>query len=133
MKSCTIEACLHRKKDIVFESLFGGGGVNTVGVEALVENKSLENGFALWDTIASCEITGSSDSSIKNVVPNDLTPILEGADIRAIYCNGTASWKLYQKYLYPITGIAAGKLPSTRPANAAWTLPKLLDAWRMIL
>lgn len=101
----------------------------------IAEKKALilENGFALWDTIASCEITGSSDSSIKNVVPNDLTPILEGADIRAIYCNGTASWKLYQKYLYPITGIAAGKLPSTSPANAAWTLPKLLDAWRMIL
>lgn len=101
----------------------------------IAEKKALilENGFALWDTIASCEITGSSDSSIKNVVPNDLTPILEGADIRAIYCNGTASWKLYQKYLYPITGIAAGKLPSTSPANAAWTLPKLLDAWRVIL
>ena len=105
-------------------------------IPATIEEKKrliLENGFALWDTIASCEITGSSDSSIKNVVPNDLHPILQGADIRAIYCNGTTSWKLYQKYLYPVTGIAAGKLPSTSPANAAWTMERLLEAWQVIL
>ena len=93
----------------------------------------LRHHLALWDTIASCEITGSSDSSIKNVVPNDLTPILETAAIRAIFCNGTTSWKLYQKYLYPQTGIPAHKLPSTSPANAAWTIPKLLGAWQEIL
>lgn len=105
-------------------------------IPATIEEKKrliLENGFALWDTIASCEITGSSDSSIKNVVPNDLHPILQGADIRAIYCNGTTSWKLYQKYLYPVTSIAAGKLPSTSPANAAWTMDRLLEAWQVIL
>ena len=93
----------------------------------------LNHGIALWDTIASCEITGSSDSSIRNVTPNDLTPILQTAKIRKIYCNGTASWRLYQKYLLPQTKLPAQKLPSTRPANAAWTLPRLVDAWRVIL
>lgn len=105
-------------------------------VPSTVEEKKaliLENGFALWDTIGSCEITGSSDSSIKNAVPNDLTPILTGANIQAIYCNGTASWNLYQKYLYPVTGIAAGKLPSTSPANAAWNMDRLKAAWQVIL
>lgn len=105
-------------------------------VPSTVEEKKaliLENGFALWDTIGSCEIIGSSDSSIKNAVPNDLTPILTGANIQAIYCNGTASWNLYQKYLYPVTGIVAGKLPSTSPANAAWNMDRLKAAWQVIL
>ena len=93
----------------------------------------LGHGIALWDTIASCEITGSSDSSIRNVTPNDLTPILQTAKIHKIYCNGTASWQLYQKYLLPRTKLPAEKLPSTSPANAAWTLPRLVDAWHVIL
>lgn len=93
----------------------------------------LEHGFALWDVIASCQITGSSDSSIKHAVPNDLTPILNAASIRCICCNGTTAWKLYQQHLYPVTGIPAQKLPSTSPANAAWSLPKLIAAWQEIL
>ena len=93
----------------------------------------LGHGIALWDTIASCEITGSSDSSIRNVTPNDLTPILQTAKIHKIYYNGTASWQLYQKYLLPRTKLPAEKLPSTSPANAAWTLPRLVDAWHVIL
>lgn len=93
----------------------------------------LNHGIALWDTIASCEITGSSDSSIRNVTPNDLTPVLQTAKIQKIYCNGTASWQLYQKYLLPRTKLPAEKLPSTSPANAAWTLPRLIGAWKVIL
>lgn len=93
----------------------------------------LNHGFALWDVIASCEITGSSDSSIKNAVANDLTPILTEAQIDTICCNGTAAWKLYEKYLRPSTGISARKLPSTSPANAAWSLPRLIAAWQEIL
>ena len=91
----------------------------------------LGHGIALWDTIASCEITGSSDSSIRNVTPNDLTPILQTAKIHKIYCNGTASWQLYQKYLLPRTKLPAEKLPSSSPANAPWTLPRLVDAWHV--
>lgn len=89
--------------------------------------------IALWDTIASCTVTGSSDASIKDVVPNDLSKILDGADIRQIYCNGATSWSLYEKYIRPVTGRSAVKLPSTSPANAAWSLPRLKEAWKVIL
>ncbi|MBO5573664.1 MAG: DNA-deoxyinosine glycosylase [Clostridium sp.] len=92
----------------------------------------LENGIALWDVIKSCDIRGSSDSSIKNVIPNDLSEILDHAPIEMIYCNGTTSWNLYEKYIRPATGIPAVKLPSTSPANAAWTLEKLEKAWQRI-
>ena len=90
------------------------------------------NHIALWDVIASCDIEGSSDSSIKNAVPNDLTPILQTADIRQIYCNGATSHRLYQKYIAPLTGRDAVKLPSTSPANAAWQLERLTIEWKKI-
>ena len=89
----------------------------------------LSHKIALFDVIASCEITGSSDSSIRNVIPNDLTPILKIADIQGIYCNGTSSFKLYEKYLEKITGIKAYLLPSTSPANASWTFDRLIVKW----
>ena len=89
-------------------------------------------GVALWDCVASCEIRGSSDASIRAVKPNDLSPILTAAPIRRIYCNGGASYALYEKLLYPATGIRAEKLPSTSPANAAWTPERLTEAWRVI-
>ena len=92
-----------------------------------------EHHIALWDVIASCDIEGSSDSSIKNAVPNDLTPILQTADIRRIYCNGATSHRLYQKYIAPLNGRDAVKLPSTSPANAAWTAERLIEAWKVIL
>lgn len=101
---------------------------------SILEKKALllRNHLALWDVIASCEITASSDSSIRHVTPNDLTPILTHTNLRAIFCNGSAAWQLYQKYLLPQTGIPAGKLPSTSPANAAWRLPQLIDAWQVL-
>lgn len=88
--------------------------------------------IALWDVIGSCEIEGSADSSIRNALPNDLTPILRTADIRSIYCNGATSHRLYQKYLAPQTGCAAEKLPSTSPANAAWSVERLIEVWRQV-
>jgi hypoxanthine-DNA glycosylase len=93
----------------------------------------LSHGIAVWDVIASCEITGSSDASIRDVVPNDLSVILSAADIRAIYANGAKSYELYEKYIFPIHGIAAHKLPSTSPANAGYSFERLLDAWKEIL
>lgn len=92
----------------------------------------LSHRIALWDVIASCEIEGSADASIANAVPNDLAPIFAAADIRAVYCNGGAAWALYQKHILPTLGRAAGKLPSTSPANARWTMEKLVEAWRVI-
>lgn len=91
-----------------------------------------KNHIAMWDSIQSCTITGSSDSSIRDVVPNDFSIILQTADIRRIFCNGTASWKVYQKYIYPMTGRPAEKMPSTSPANAAWSLERLIEAWQEV-
>ena len=86
----------------------------------------LDNGLALWDSIASCEITGSSDSSIKNARANDITVILDSCNIERIYCNGRKSHELYRKYIEPATGRTAVCLPSTSPANAQWSLEKLI-------
>lgn len=90
---------------------------------------ALRNRLALWDVIARCDITGSSDASITNVVANDLRPILDGADIRAIFCNGGTSYKWYNRLLRDALGREAALLPSTSPANAQWTLDKLTEAW----
>lgn len=93
----------------------------------------LRHHIAAWDVIASCTITGSADSSIRDVVVNDLQPILNGAPIRQIYVNGKKADALYRKYLLPRLGREAVCLPSTSPANAAWNLEKLIGAWRQIL
>lgn len=87
---------------------------------------------AVWDVIASCEITGSSDASIRNVKPNDLSGILSCADIRAIYTNGGKAHQLYQKYIFPVNGREAHLLPSTSPANAAFSLDRLVEEWKII-
>ena len=93
----------------------------------------LSHGIALWDVIAECDIAGSSDSSIKNVVPAELSVILDHAPIRTIYANGAKAYDLYQKYTYPVTGRDIRKLPSTSPANAVFQMERLLGAWQEIL
>ena len=92
----------------------------------------LRNHIALWDVIASCEITGSSDSSIRNVVPNDLTPIFKTAQIRQIYVNGGTAAKYYDKYQKPVLQRDAIRLPSTSPANVAWSVERLVSVWQCI-
>ena len=92
----------------------------------------LRNYIAVWDVIQSCTITGSSDSSIKDVVTNDLSIILDRSAVCRIYVNGRKAEQLYQKYIYPQTKIEAVCLPSTSPANAAWRLDRLIDAWSEI-
>ncbi len=92
----------------------------------------LENDLALWDSIASCEITGSSDSSIRNVRTNDISIILDKCGIEKIFCNGRKSYELYCRYIQPETGREAVCLPSTSPANAAWTFDKLISAWQVV-
>ncbi|MEA4894241.1 MAG: DNA-deoxyinosine glycosylase [Oscillospiraceae bacterium] len=92
----------------------------------------LDNGIALWDVIASCDITGSGDASIKNVVPNDLRRITEAADIGNIFTNGGTSDRYYKKFCFQQTGIHAIKLPSTSPANAGCSLEKLVRAWESV-
>ena len=90
------------------------------------------NHIALWDVIASCDITGSSDSSIKSVVANDLTDILENADIIQIFVNGKTAEKYYNKYIRDTICREAVCLPSTSPANAGWNVERLVEAWRVI-
>ncbi len=92
----------------------------------------LSNNIALWDVIASCVITGSSDSSIKNVVANDIDEILTVADIQQIFVNGKTAEKYYNKHIKSMIDREAVCLPSTSPANAAWTLERLTEAWSVI-
>ncbi len=90
----------------------------------------LRHHIALWDVIAACEIEGSSDASVKNAVPVDIARVMQITSIEHIICNGNLAYKLYQRHLEPLTGIQAISLPSTSPANAAWSLERLVSAWR---
>ena len=94
---------------------------------------ALRHNIAMWDSIHSCSITGSSDSSVRNVVPNDLAVILDNSRVERIFCNGALSHKMYMKYIFPQTGIKAIKLPSTSPANAAYSMDRLVREWSIIL
>ncbi|NCC86465.1 MAG: DNA-deoxyinosine glycosylase [Clostridia bacterium] len=91
----------------------------------------LKNKIALWDVIKSCDIAGSSDSSIKNVVSNDLDLILSNCNISNIYANGKKAGELYNKYIN--LGQEIIVLPSTSPANASYSLEKLIENWKCIL
>ena len=104
-------------------------------VPQTVEDKKaflLENGVAVWDVIAECDIIGSSDSSISNVTPTDLSRVLSTAPIRQIYANGATAAKLYHKYQEKITGRDIITLPSTSPANAAFSMERLAENWNCI-
>lgn len=90
----------------------------------------LNGGVALWDVIESCDIKGSSDASIKNVVPARIERITDAAPIEVVVCNGGTAGRLYKRYLQERTGLPAIVLPSTSPANAAWRLERLIERWR---
>lgn len=93
---------------------------------------AMKNHMAVWDVIESCDIVGSSDSSIKNAVPNDLSEILKKTQIKKIYINGKTAEKFYKKYQAKLVNIPAICLPSTSPANAAWNFERLKEAWSVI-
>ena len=90
----------------------------------------LAHQVAVWDVIASCSIEGSSDASIRDVRPNDISRILETADIQKIFANGTKAHDLYRGYIYPVTQREIIKLPSTSPANAAYSVERLAGIWK---
>lgn len=92
----------------------------------------LSHRIAVWDVIAECEIIGSSDSSIRNVVPTDLNRILQCADIRRIYANGGTARKLFERFQKESCGREIVGLPSTSPANAAFSLDRLLESWQEV-
>ena len=93
----------------------------------------LRHGVALWDVIESCDVRGSSDASIRNVVPADVARITRVAPIGAVLCNGGTAGRLYRRWLEPVTGLPAETLPSTSPANAAWSVERLAGRWRAAL
>ena len=104
-------------------------------VPVTVEEKKMlliSSRIAVWDVIASCDITGSSDSSIKNVVPNDLSVIFEKADIKQIFVNGKTAERFFNKYIGCKIDKKAVCLPSTSPANAAWSVERLVGEWNII-
>lgn len=90
----------------------------------------LRHGIALWDVIESCDIKGSSDASIRNVVSARIECILEVAPIERVICNGATSARLYKRHLEARAGMRAVVLPSTSPANAAWSEGRLIECWR---
>ena len=92
----------------------------------------LNNRLALFDVIANCTISGSADASVKEVTPNDLTPILQTARIGRIFVNGKTAEKYYLKYLAEKTGMPCICLPSTSAANASFSLEKLIAAWQVL-
>lgn len=92
----------------------------------------LANHIAIWDVIASCDITGSSDSSITNVIVNDIERLLMEAPIRAVFLNGAKAYELFMKYCPCKDKAEICKLPSTSPANAAWSLERLVEEWKKI-
>lgn len=108
-------------------------GVFEEAVPQTIEEKKafmLKHNIAMWDTIYSCDIIGSSDSSIKNVVPTDLKSIIDNSKIEKVICNGKTSGKYYEKYQMKYLGIKPDILPSTSPANAAYSLGKLVEIWK---
>jgi hypoxanthine-DNA glycosylase len=102
--------------------------------ETIDDKKQLliRNQIALWDVVESCEVIGSADSSIKNVVANDISPILMQADIQRIYANGATAYRLYKRYIYKNIKREIISLPSTSPANASYSLERLIDIWSII-
>ncbi len=90
----------------------------------------LDHHLALYDVFEGAEIAGSSDASIRNPRPVNLASMLRGSNIHTVLCNGNTAGKAYKKYLEEDTGIQAITLPSTSPANAAWSLERLTEAWK---
>lgn len=110
-------------------------GLTESEVPQTIEEKKkllLEHGIAIWDVIESCDIIGSSDSSIKNVVPADIERVVANSKIQNIYANGGTAKKLYEKYSQKKTGWEIIGLPSTSPANAAYSLERLLECWQEV-
>ena len=93
----------------------------------------LQNKVAVWDVIACCEIEGSADQSIRGVKPNDIAPLLAQSSIQKIFINGRAAKALYDRHIFPAIGIEGILLPSTSPANAAWSIERLVEAWKIIV
>ena len=107
-------------------------GVYGEAVPTSVEEKTrlvLAHSLALWDTVASCEIVGAADSTIRRETPNDIAWLIGETRVTRIFTNGKTAFALYEKYALPKTKIGALALPSTSPANASYSLENLIEIW----
>lgn len=91
-----------------------------------------DNNLALWDVIASCDISASSDSSIKNVSPNDIPALIQKTNIKNIVILGNTAYNLYNKFFRSSIPIEPILLPSPSSANASWSLERLIEKYRII-
>ncbi|AWH54838.1 DNA-deoxyinosine glycosylase [Stenotrophomonas sp. ESTM1D_MKCIP4_1] len=92
-------------------------------------------GVGVWDVIGQCQRRGSLDAGIVrgSEVPNPLPALIAGLPrLRLVACNGGAAWQALQRWVVPDLAAAPPllALPSTSPANAAWSLPRLRQAWQ---
>ncbi len=111
-------------------------GIYKESVPESIEAKKglvLRHRLAVWDVVSQCDIIGSSDSSIRNVVASDIAGLLAQSKIHMVLANGAKAYELYQKHQRAKTGMEAKKMPSTSPANAVWTLERLEQVWGMEL
>jgi hypoxanthine-DNA glycosylase len=92
----------------------------------------LQHHLAVYDVVYRCDIIGSSDASIQNAIPSDLSPIIKEADIQQIFCNGGTAYRYYQTYQERKTGRKAIQLPSTSPANARYSMDDLYNQWKIL-
>lgn len=113
----------------VLAAVFGEEAPRTIEQK---RSLALRHHIAMWDTLAACEIRGASDTSIRNPEPNDLPWLIAQTQVKAIFCTGATSHKYYRKLCQDKTGIEAVCLPSTSPANAAWSKERLIEAYRVI-
>ena len=123
--------------EVFGESLkYSNNSPNHTATIAERRNFLLRHNLAMWDVLASCEITGAADSSIKNAIPNDFTKILENSHIHHIICTGKTAYNLWQKHCAPHYepryNLTAHCLPSTSPANAQWSKERLVEEYFML-
>ena len=94
---------------------------------------ALDHHIALWDAVSACDITGSSDSSIHNAIPNDIASLVKNSRIQRIYCNGQTAGRIFQQYCQADCPLQAVTLPSTSAANAAWNMERLAQHWKVLI
>lgn len=102
--------------------------------EEIIDKKAflLKHHIALWDVLESCEIKGSSDSSIQKEKPNPIPDLLPKTQIKAIFTTGKTAHKFYQKYFKTTISIPEINLPSPSPANCAKKLEELVEEYKII-
>lgn len=117
----------------IIETIYGETEPTDSSPQELIEFKKqliIRHNLALYDTIEECDIVGSADVSIKNVTPANISFIINKSSITRVFVNGKTAEKYYKRYHEKITGIKAIVLPSTSPANAAWSYERLLEKWK---